>query len=438
MADRSDDKVYTYSLPQTETPAGVTISESELEINEGSSGTYTVVLDTEPTENVTIDITASTGSDLTFDSDRLTFTPQNWQTAQEVTVNAGQDDDVVNDEATISHGIDSSSAIEYADLINSESVGDIGRVDVTIIDDDSAVTLNKSELEINEGSSGTYTIVLDFEPTGDVTIDITASPGSDLTFDSNSLTFTPQDWQTAQEVTVTAGEDVDVFNDEATISHSVGSGSAPEFVDLTSRDIGSVDVTVLDDDPSGTIWTSNISGSPESYGCAENRGDTGYHCWTKLSPSTFNVGGYTFKISSIDVEPGVKVAINLSWQYGNEFHDEIDFVHAIMDIMRDRVNFTAGVTSSGSNRFAFDRAFITWHTHQTGSFDGHGGVQWSSPKRFGGHFSWIDSGNGWGTLGNSLKVSLDVREDSGQRSLVQEFSALESNVEEANLGDGES
>ena len=54
--------------------AGVTISETSLEIDEGASDTYEVALDTEPAGNVTVTIEDATGTDLTPDPASLTFT----------------------------------------------------------------------------------------------------------------------------------------------------------------------------------------------------------------------------------------------------------------------------------------------------------------------------------------------------------------------------
>ncbi|MEB3174524.1 MAG: FG-GAP-like repeat-containing protein, partial [Cyanobacteriota bacterium] len=72
------------------TPAGVTLSAELIQVTEGgATGTYTVVLDSAPTANVTI--TLNPGNQLTVNQGTLTFTPANFNIAQTVTVTAIDD-----------------------------------------------------------------------------------------------------------------------------------------------------------------------------------------------------------------------------------------------------------------------------------------------------------------------------------------------------------
>ena len=57
---------------------------------------------------------ADTDTVMTGVQNTLTFTGANWSVAQTVTVEAGEDDDAVDDAATIAHAVvDGSSADEY-------------------------------------------------------------------------------------------------------------------------------------------------------------------------------------------------------------------------------------------------------------------------------------------------------------------------------------
>ena len=50
-------------------------------IQEGSTDTYAVVLNTQPAGNVTVTIGGADGTDVSVDKTTLTFTAQNWGTA---------------------------------------------------------------------------------------------------------------------------------------------------------------------------------------------------------------------------------------------------------------------------------------------------------------------------------------------------------------------
>ena len=228
---------------------GLTVSESALTIAEGGSDTYTVVLDSQPTTDVTIDITA--GGDVTTNPTSLTFTTSNWSTAKTVTVSAGQDDDAVDDSVDITHTVASGSAAEYAALT------DLDEVTVTVNDDDEAgVTISKDRLTIAEGGSDTYTVVLDTEPSGIVTITIR---GVGLSIPPFLPTFNPSNWSTPTTVTVGANQDDDAVDESVGITHTVAQGSAAEYIGLS---IDEVDVTVVDDDVPPKVTITSDAPAP--------------------------------------------------------------------------------------------------------------------------------------------------------------------------------
>ena len=120
-----------WSEIKSETPVegpSVSLSTATLQVEEGRSGDYSVVLTTEPTSTVTIRIAAE--GDVTTQPTRLRFTASNWETRQTVTVNAAQDGDLTDDTVTITHTVTSGSAAEYTALT------DVAILQVTVLDDD--------------------------------------------------------------------------------------------------------------------------------------------------------------------------------------------------------------------------------------------------------------------------------------------------------------
>ena len=107
---------------------GVTVSPSVLTLTEGASATYTVVLDTEPTQTVTVTPSVSGSPDVTFTPPSLTFTSSDWDTAQAMTVSAIEDDDASHDSSIVIH---TAQGAEYGSLAD-------GELSVTISDNEVA------------------------------------------------------------------------------------------------------------------------------------------------------------------------------------------------------------------------------------------------------------------------------------------------------------
>ena len=134
----------------------------------------------------------------------------------------------------------------------------VSSVEITIVDDDArGVTVSKTQLEFAEGTSATYTIVLDSQPTASVTVAITKATGSDadVTVSPESLTYTTSNWNTAQTVTVSSGEDTDSTNDTATVNHAVSGGD----YGANSITADSVSVTVTDNETASTKITLSVN-----------------------------------------------------------------------------------------------------------------------------------------------------------------------------------
>ena len=225
-------------------PFGVTVTEAALDVAEGSMGTYQVRLDTKPGADVTVTPASGDTDVATVSPPTLTFTPTDWNTAQEVTVTGAEDDDGVDEEVTITHTAESTDT-EYAGIT-------IGSVVVSVEDDDPfGVTVTEAALDVVEGATGTYQVRLDTKPGADVTVTPASGDTDVATVSPPTLTFTPTDWNTAQEVTVTGAEDDDGVDEEVTITHTAESTDT-EYAGIT---IGSVVVSVEDDDPFGVTVT---------------------------------------------------------------------------------------------------------------------------------------------------------------------------------------
>ena len=111
---------------------------------------------------------------------------------------------------------------------------------VTIQDNDTEeVVFSASELTVEEGGTGTYTVKLGALPSGSVTV-TPASDTATVATVSGPLTFSTGNWSMEQTVTVTAEQDDDSADGTAKVSHAVtGYGSVTA---------GMVSVKVTDDE----------------------------------------------------------------------------------------------------------------------------------------------------------------------------------------------
>ena len=99
-----------------------------------------------------------------------------------------------------------------------------------------------------------------------MTVSITPQDG-EVTTNPTSLEFTPDNWNTAQSVTLDAAEDADATEDVTTLTHTA-TGAATEYVGLTAE----LMVTVTDNDtagltltPAGTTRTVAEGSTSETY-----------------------------------------------------------------------------------------------------------------------------------------------------------------------------
>ncbi len=234
----------TVTITENDT-RGVTVSPTSLTVAEGSSGTYTVVLDTQPTGNVTVTIGGASG-DVSVSTTSLTFTSSTWKTAQTVTVTAATDADAANDAVvTLTHAV---SGADYA----SETAPSVV---VTITENDAATFSVTGPTSIAEDAgNATYTVSLSAQPGDDVTVkyatsDGTATAGSDYTAANGTLTFTTDNWDTAQTVEVAITDDT-VDDDDETFTFTLSEAGTGSMLSASPT----VTTTITDNDvPTVTV-----------------------------------------------------------------------------------------------------------------------------------------------------------------------------------------
>ena len=261
---------------------GVTVSETDLSLKEDPTaggatnanvGTYSVVLDSQPTGKVTVTATSADAA-VTLDTDAtaltksLTFAVLNWNTAQTVTATAQDDDDATDESVTVTHvvtgygGVTTATSVTVA-VDDNETAGiviDTNPATANVVD---AGPLALKELSTDPANSMSYSVRLAARPTADVAITITSGDTRAVTVDDtdgvalgaqNMLTFTALNWSTAQMVTLTAAQDDDGEDESVMVTHAVTT-LASEYTGVSASLTATVDdeqtpAVVIDADPS--------------------------------------------------------------------------------------------------------------------------------------------------------------------------------------------
>ena len=322
------------------------LSTTTLEVMEGdeTGATYTVRLATQPSEEVTVAVSGHTGTDVSVDNATLTFTTENWSTAQSVTFMAVDDHDTADDAVTLAH---SASGGEYA--------GVSAALAVTVIDDDSAsLVLSTTTIEVMEGAAGgaTYTVRLGTEPSAEVTVTVTGHTGTDVSVDNATLTFTTENWSTAQSVTFMAVDDHDTADDAVTLTHSASGG---EYEDVSAALV----VTVIDDDTpelvlstttievmegaaGGATYTVRLGTEPSAEVTVTVTGHTGTDVSVDNATLTFTTGNWStaqaVKVTAADDADGANDSVTLTHMAaGGEYEDVSADLSVTVDGRRDGV-----------------------------------------------------------------------------------------------------
>jgi hypothetical protein len=239
------DGQYTSSADLTVNIQRLTISGIALTTSEtGTTANFTITATTAPAADVTINLT---GLDATEGSLSLTTVTLNaGNLSQQVTVTGL--DDAVND-GDILYTITTQPSVSTD--ANFSGI-DLANVAVTNTDNDApgiSVTGAAGLVVTEGGTSVTFNVVLQSEPTGNVTIPVSAGNG-EITVGPANLVFTPTGggtpWNVAQTVTITAVDDLLV---DLTQPSSVVLGAATS----TDVDYGGVNpadpgVTVIDNE----------------------------------------------------------------------------------------------------------------------------------------------------------------------------------------------
>jgi hypothetical protein len=221
----------------------IVASPTTVNTNEGSTAQFSVHLTAQPASSVNVNVASGDTGAATVTPSTLTFTPANFATDQQVTVTGVQDADAENESTLV--------------VLSSPGITDVN-VTIGVADDDQqAIVASPTIVNTNEGSTAQFSVHLTAQPASSVNVNVASDDTGAATVTPSTLTFTPANFATDQQVTVTGVQDADVANESATVT-------------LSSPGLANVGVTAnVTDDDTQAIVAAPTTVNPTEGGTAQ-------------------------------------------------------------------------------------------------------------------------------------------------------------------------
>ncbi len=304
LTPSSTDVQYANLVPQNvpvtainNAKAGITVTAGpSMTISaDGGTATFQVVLNSEPRSYVVLAYHSSDQYLGLVENTRLFFNPQNWNTPQTVTVLGVDNDNVYPDVNPVTDRTfqveqlpSSSTDPQYEGLLPSALVYTNHDVDTPEI----LVAPTSGLVTTKQGGTATFDVHLNLQPTGPVIIQLHSSNTNEGTISPSTLTFTLDNFDQDQVVTVTGVNDgtgnsvaYTIISDAAASTDTRYSGLTPAVVSVTNVSLyqppvatdksytahknitlvvsAANGVQVGDNDPGGYAMTSVVVAGPQ-------------------------------------------------------------------------------------------------------------------------------------------------------------------------------
>ncbi|MBQ8036773.1 MAG: hypothetical protein IJ268_07265, partial [Proteobacteria bacterium] len=232
-------------------------------VKEGSDDliTMSVSLTSMPKEKVTIDIAVSDETELKVNKKSIEIAPNHWDIALDILINS-VDDDIVDGNVKSKVTLKMTSADANFNNVTKE-------IEFTTVDDDVAgfvISSNAASFPESSGATTSMSVALQSQPTANVTVTVASTDASELSVTSaTTLTFTPSNWKTPQNVTAKVVDDNIADGTQTAAIKFTAASTDTNFNGITGQ---SALYTIIDDDaPSLSLAadpTTISQGSPTS------------------------------------------------------------------------------------------------------------------------------------------------------------------------------
>jgi Bacterial Ig-like domain (group 2) len=174
-------------------PVALVVSATQAALGEASSTTFTVRLSARPARDLTVDLISSDIGAASVTPSSLSFTTDNWSSAQPVIISGVLDMDLADESVAIT----ASSAGMANQSVNA----------IVSDDDTQVVQMSTSSMSVTEGSSSELRVSLRFEPAGSETVSVRSNNPTVATVSPATLTFTASNYNMPQSVALIGVQD---------------------------------------------------------------------------------------------------------------------------------------------------------------------------------------------------------------------------------------
>ncbi len=133
------------------------------------------------------------------------------------------------------------------------------------------LTFDPESVMVDEGGMGSYAVVLDRQPTGEVTVRLSVEPEGVVEISPEELTYDATDWDDGKTVTVTGSDDGDIDDEMVVVTHGAEGGGYNGISGTVNVTVDDDDTTpvlserevleVLYDETGGDSWTNSLNWS---------------------------------------------------------------------------------------------------------------------------------------------------------------------------------
>lgn len=188
-------------------PPGFLIDMTSTLVTEGTSRPFTVALTAPPADFMLVTVTSADDGKLGVVPTALVFSTSNWSTPKSVMLTGKADLDTANETVNLT--------------LSADGIDTPYAVDITVADDDGVnVALNATSLNVGEGTTATLGVSLTAQPAADVTLSVVSGAATAATVSQPSMTFTPQNWNSVQTLTINGVQDANTTDGSTMLTFS--------------------------------------------------------------------------------------------------------------------------------------------------------------------------------------------------------------------------